>query len=65
MANCKYCGKEITWLKDGKKFIPLESDGTKHECENFKNSVKSIKKIKITDISPEDIAKYEKNINKK
>ena len=65
MAQCKYCGTEITWLKSGRKFTPIESDGTVHECENFKNSRKSFKKVGRQDISPEELAKYEKNINKK
>tara|TARA_B100000925_G_scaffold291251_1_gene278675 strand:+ start:3259 stop:3462 length:204 start_codon:yes stop_codon:yes gene_type:complete len=65
MANCKYCGKEISWLKDGRKYLPLESDGSTHECENYKNSRSSAKKVSISDISPEEIAKYEQNINKK
>ena len=65
MAKCKYCGKEISWLKDGKKFTPLESDGTTHECENYKNSRKSIKNISVNEISEEELKKYEQNINKK
>ena len=65
MSACKYCGKEISWLKDGRKYLPIESDGTTHECENFKNSRKSIKEVSINEISPEEIAKYEQNINKK
>jgi hypothetical protein len=65
MAKCKYCGNEISWLKDGKKFLPLESDGTVHECENYKKSIQSIKKVTVNDLSPEEIAKYEQNINKK
>ena len=65
MALCKYCGIEITWLKSGKKYTPIESDGSVHECENFKNSRKTLKKVGLNDISPEELAKYEENINKK
>ena len=65
MAKCKYCGKEISWLKDGKKFIPLESDGTTHECENYQNSRKSIRNISVKEVSEEELKKYEQNINKK
>ena len=65
MAYCKYCGKEITWLKDKKKFIPIESNGEVHECEEFKKSLKKTKTLKVSDISPEEIARYEANINKK
>ena len=65
MAKCKYCGKEISWLKEGKKFVPLESDGTIHECENYKSSRKSIKNISVGDISAEELKKYEENINNK
>jgi len=65
MASCKYCGKQISWLKDGRKFLPLESDGTTHECENYKSARKSAKKVTVSDLTPEEIAKYEQNINKK
>lgn len=65
MANCKFCGKEISWLKEKGKFTPIESDGSVHECEEFKNSRKTTKIMKATDLSPEEIAKYENNINKK
>lgn len=59
MAFCKFCGKEIVWLKEGRKSIPVEVDGAKHECENFTNSRKSAKKMERGDIDPELIAQYE------
>lgn len=65
MANCKYCGKEISWLKENRKFTPLEQDGAVHECEEFKKSKKKTKIMKSTDLSPEEIAKYEGHINNK
>ena len=43
MAHCRYCGKEITWLKDGRKSIPVEGDGAQHACEEYKKTRKSIK----------------------
>ena len=63
MARCKFCGKEITWMKDGRKNVPVEHDGTIHRCEEMKNSLRSAKKIEPTALSPEEIAKYEKAIN--
>ena len=65
MANCKYCGKEIVWMKDGKKNVPVENDGAAHECEEFKNARKSFKKFDRTSLTPEEIKQYEDSINKK
>lgn len=63
MARCKFCGKNISWLKDGRKFIPLEDDGTTHDCEEKKNSMNSIKSMSSSSLSPEEIAAYEAGIN--
>jgi hypothetical protein len=65
MANCRYCNKEITWLKDGKKFTPVESDGGTHNCENYKNSQKSIKQVDLSTIDPEILKQYQENLNNK
>ena len=63
MAKCKYCQKEITWLKSGRKNIPVEQDGSSHECKEFIKAKESLKRIDRSDISPEDIAQYEKAMN--
>lgn len=63
MATCKYCGKQITWMVDGRKKIPVEGDGMTHECENFKNARSSIKKIEPSAMDPELIKQYEQGIN--
>ena len=63
MANCKYCQKEITWMKDGRKNVPIENDGSVHECDEFKNARKSIKKFDRGSLSAEEIAKYEQAMN--
>lgn len=65
MAFCRYCGKEITWLKEGRRSIPVEGDGAKHECEEYTNSRKSLKKIERGDLDPELVKQYEKAINDK
>ena len=65
MPNCKFCGKEIVWMKEGRKNIPVELDGIKHECEEFKRTVKSVKTLAPSDISAEDIARLEALANKK
>jgi hypothetical protein len=65
VAQCKYCKKEITWIKEGRKNVPVESDGGIHECDEFKKTIKSIKKFDRGSLSPEEIAKYEQGINKK
>lgn len=65
MAFCKFCNKEITWLQEGRKKVPVESDGTTHRCEQFMNSTKSIKKVDVSEIDPEILKQYEQSINKK
>ena len=65
MALCKYCGKEISWLKEKNKYTPIESDGSVHECKEFKNARKSSKKISRTEISPDLLKQYEDQMNKK
>lgn len=65
MARCRYCNKEITWMKEGRKNVPVEGDGSVHDCEEKKNSLSTFKKMERTSLSPEEIAKYEEAINKK
>ena len=65
MANCKYCGKEISWLKEKRKFTPIDQNGDVHECEEFKKSLKKTRRLQVSDLTPEEIARYEANINKK
>lgn len=65
MATCKFCQKEITWLKEGRKNIPVEGDGTRHKCDEMMTSIRSTKTIERSSLSPEEIAKYEQAINKK
>lgn len=65
MPMCKFCGKEIFWVKEGRKNKPIEVDGGSHLCEEMKSSLGSIKTIKPNALSPEEIARYEKEINKK
>ncbi|MFG1499600.1 hypothetical protein ABMA70_05265 [Halobacteriovorax sp. XZX-3] len=65
MASCRYCGKEITWMKDGRKNVPVEGDGAVHKCENMINARKSFRKITPTEIDPELLKQYENAINEK
>ncbi len=64
MASCKYCGKEIFWMKEGRKNIPCEMDGGKHTCEEGRKARK-VSSISVSSLSPEEIAQYEDAINKK
>ena len=64
MSRCRYCGTEITWMKEGRKNIPVESDGAQHECEQFNNMRKSTRKLAPTDIDPEVLKQYQENMNK-
>lgn len=65
MASCRYCGKEITWMKDGRKNVPVEGDGAVHRCENMINARNSFRKITPTEIDPELLKQYENAINEK
>lgn len=53
------------WIKDGRKNMALNQDGTTHKCEEMKNARKSFKKLTPTDLDPEIIAQYEKQMNEK
>lgn len=64
MANCKYCGKSIFWMKEGSKNRPFEEDGTPHECEDFKNSRK-VTKVERGELDPDLIKELENRINSK
>ncbi len=64
MAKCKYCGKNVTWVKEGRKNVPVEDDGGVHNCENFANSRNSIRTIKPDELDPDIIKQYEENMEK-
>lgn len=65
MAKCKFCNREITWMKEGGRNRPIDSDGGIHSCEEMKNSMKSMKKIERTDIDADLLKMYENAINEK
>lgn len=65
MSKCRYCQKEITWMKEGRKNVPVESDGTVHHCEVRKASLDSLVKKDRSSLSEEEIKKYEQAINQK
>jgi hypothetical protein len=64
MSRCKFCNKEITWIKEGRKNVPIEGDGAVHRCDEMKNSLKSIKQLDPESMR-EEIKRYERQINKK
>jgi hypothetical protein len=63
MARCKFCQKEITWMKEGRKNVPVEGDGGQHKCEQMINARDSLRTLAPVTLSPEEIAKYEQGIN--
>lgn len=65
MARCKYCGKEVTWLQEGRKKVPVEGDGAKHECEEYKKSRNSLKTVDLNAIDPEILKQYQANMDAK
>lgn len=65
MARCKFCNKEITWLRDGRRSKPIDGDGGVHSCDEMKDSMKSIKKYEVNDIDPDLLKQYESAINNK
>lgn len=50
-------------MQEGRKKVPVEVDGVKHECDEFKNSVKSARAVEINDIDPDILAQYQANLN--
>ncbi|MCO4794001.1 MAG: hypothetical protein KC493_09825 [Bacteriovoracaceae bacterium] len=62
-SKCKFCGSEIFWMKEGRKNVPHEIDGGKHSCEEMQKSRDSFKKMDRGSLSPEEIAKYESQMN--
>ena len=65
MARCKFCNKEITWMKDGRKNRPIDSDGGIHSCDEMKKTINSAKSLNVTDLDPEILRQYEQSINQK
>lgn len=65
MSLCKYCNATITWMKDGRKSVPVEHDGTTHKCDVMKDSLKSLKSLEPKSLTDEEIKKYEDAMNEK
>ncbi len=65
MARCKFCNKEITWMKEGGRNRPINGDGGIHSCDEMKASMKSIKTIEKTEIDSDILKQYEAAINQK
>ncbi|MBL7666298.1 MAG: hypothetical protein JNM93_14280 [Bacteriovoracaceae bacterium] len=65
MANCKYCSKEITWMKDGHKNVPVESDGGIHKCEKFIKSMNSYREIDPKSLSEAELKRLRDGLKKK
>lgn len=63
MARCKFCNKEITWMKENGRNRPVDGDGGSHMCDEMKNSMKSIKSIEPTEIDSDILKQYELAIN--
>ena len=63
-SQCKFCGISIDWYKDGKKNVPVEMDGSLHECEERKKLKDSFRKIPPRNLPADIVAEYEKKINK-
>mgnify|MGYP006079836135 CR=1 FL=1 len=63
MAVCKYCQKDITWMKEGRKNVPVEGDGSVHRCDNMINAHNSLRSIGRTSLTPEEIKQYEESMN--
>lgn len=63
MAKCKFCNREITWMKEGGRNKPINGDGGIHSCDEMKNSMKSIKALEKTEIDADILKQYESAIN--
>lgn len=58
MADCKFCGKKISWLKQGRGFRAFEEDGMPHECEERQKTLDTSKNLSVDDVKNEEIQKY-------
>lgn len=65
MPHCKFCSKEIFWLKEGRRSKANNMDGSDHKCEELKKTMESTKSIPRSSLSAEDIAAYEARMNAK
>lgn len=65
MPFCKFCSKEIFWMKDGRRNKAHNMDGGEHKCDELKKAMESTKSISPTSLSKEEIASYEAAINAK
>lgn len=63
MARCKFCNKEITWMKDNGRNRPVNGDGGIHSCDEMKKSMSTIKSIEKTQIDSDILKQYETAIN--
>lgn len=63
MANCRYCGSQVTWVKEGRKNVPVEGDGGVHECDAYRDSKNSYRELKPTEIDPDLLKQYQENMN--
>jgi hypothetical protein len=50
-------------MKDGRKNVPVEGDGSVHRCDNMINARNSLRSIERTALTPEEIKKYEESMN--
>jgi hypothetical protein len=65
MAKCKFCNRDITWMKEGGRNRPIDGDGGIHSCEEMKKSMKTIKSLEKTEIDSDILKQYESAINLK
>ncbi len=65
MATCKYCGKSVTWLKEGRKNVPVEDDGAVHQCEQYQKTRRSARSMDPSEIDPEILKQYQENMKNK
>lgn len=65
MAKCKFCNKDITWMKEGRRNRAIDSDGGIHACEEMKKTMESTRTVNVSEIDPEILKRYEQSINEK
>lgn len=65
MARCKYCNREVTWMKEGRKNVPIDNEGNVHKCEEMMNARNSTRSVNLNEIDPEILRQYEQAINDK
>jgi len=52
-------------MKEGRRSVPIDGDGGTHRCQEMQDTLKSIRRIDPTSLSPEERERYLRPVEKK